>query len=164
MRSSAARFHEHLAERIRKLGFTPSKADPDLYIRDRGDYHKMLATYVDDLLIWSKDPMSIIEVLKREYTLKGVGKPKYYLGGNVEHPIDGYWDKLGINTALSAKTYIKNAVERFERLFEREFSEENLPMSTGDHPELDDSPLCTYTTMYDKVDNELGCRKDKVPL
>ena len=32
LQSSADRFHEHLAERIRGLGFVPSKADPDLYI------------------------------------------------------------------------------------------------------------------------------------
>ena len=143
LRSSAARFHEHLASRIRDLGFTPSKADPDLYIREKEDHHEMIATYVDDLLIWSKDAMSLIEQFKKTYVLKGVGAPEYYLGGNVERPIDGYWDKLGITTAISARTYIKNSIERFEKLFERELSKENLPMSPGDHPELDDSTLCT---------------------
>ena len=143
LRSSAARFHEHLANEIRKLGFRLSKADPDLYIREMNDHYELIATYVDDLLIWSKDPMSLIEAFKKVYVLKGVGTPEYYLGGNVDSPVDGYWDKLGVTTALSAKTYIKNAVARFEKLLERELTKESLPMSPGDHPELDDSPLCT---------------------
>ena len=87
--------------------------------------------------------MSIISELKKVYVPKGVGTPEYYLGGNVENPIDGYWDKLGVTTALSAKTYIKNSVNIFEQLLSRELTKENLPMSPGDHPELDNSLLCT---------------------
>ena len=49
---------------------------------------------------------------------------------------------MGITTALSATTYIKNSVERFERLFEKQLSTKATPMSEKDHPELDDSPLC----------------------
>ena len=30
LRSSAARFHEHLSKKIRELGYQPSRADPDL--------------------------------------------------------------------------------------------------------------------------------------
>ena len=52
LRSSAARFHEHLAKSIRDLGFLPSKADPDLYICDCGTHYEYLATYVDDILIF----------------------------------------------------------------------------------------------------------------
>ena len=66
---------------IQKLGFKPSKADTDLYVRECGDHYEYLATYVDDILIFSKDPMKVIEDLKTQYTLKGVGEPQYYLGG-----------------------------------------------------------------------------------
>ena len=41
----------------------------------------MIATYVDDLLVFSKEPMAIINELKKIYILKGVGEPEYYLGG-----------------------------------------------------------------------------------
>ena len=144
LRTSAARFHEHLAHEIRKLGFVPSKADADLYIREvKGSHYEMIATYVDDLLVFSKDPMSIINELKKTYVLKGVGEPEYYLGGNVVGYINEHWDKLGINTALSAETYIKNSVERFEKLLGREFKSEYIPMAEQDHPELDDSALCS---------------------
>ena len=144
LRSSAARFHEHLAAEIRKLGFRPSKIDPDLYIREQKDHYEYLATYVDDVLVFSKNPMKIIDALKKTYVLKGVGIPEYYLGGNVEKPIDEHWDKLGITTALSAETYITNAIDRFKKLLEiNQFGKETLPMAPGDHPELDDSPLCS---------------------
>ena len=94
LRSSAARFHEHLAKTVRNLGFRPSKLDPDLYIREvEGSYYEMIAIYVDDLLIFSKNPMEIINELKKVYTFKGVGKPEYYLGGNVEKPINDHWDE-----------------------------------------------------------------------
>ena len=83
LRSSATRFHEHLAETVRKLGFRPSKADADLYIRECGDHYEYLATYVDDILIFSKNPMKVIEDLKTQYNLKGVGEPQYYLGGGI---------------------------------------------------------------------------------
>ena len=129
LRSSAARFHEHLAQAVRKLGFRPSKMDPDLYIREvKGSHYEMIAVYVDDLLVFSKNSMAIIDELKKTYTLKGVGEPVYYLGGNVEKPINDHWERMSITTALSASTYIKNSVERFEKLFGQQFPLRQLPM------------------------------------
>ena len=34
LRTSATRFHEHLTDNLRKLGFHPSKADPNLFYKD----------------------------------------------------------------------------------------------------------------------------------
>jgi hypothetical protein len=39
---------------------------------------------VDDIQIWSKDPIAVIKALEKTYMLKSVGIPKYYLAGNVE--------------------------------------------------------------------------------
>ena len=33
LKSSSARFHEHFSVALRKLGFRPSKADPDLWMK-----------------------------------------------------------------------------------------------------------------------------------
>jgi len=151
LRTSAARFHEHLALTIRKLGFLPSKADPDLYYRlVNNDHYEYLATYVDDILIFSKKPMTIIDELKKSYTLKGVGEPEYYLGGDVIINIDEHWTKEGVTMALSADTYIKNSVARLERQMDKQFGTSSTPMAEADHPELDDSPLCTAkeATLY----------------
>ena len=63
-----------------------------MFYKDKGDHYKYLASYVDDILIWSRDPMSVMEILMSKYTMKGVGIPEYYLGGNVEQ-LDEHWQK-----------------------------------------------------------------------
>ena len=87
--------------------------------------------------------MGTIEELKKSYTLKGVGEPQYYLGGDVIIHVDEHWDKQGVKMALSAETYIKNSVERLERQLGKPFGTSATPMTEADHPELDDSPLCS---------------------
>ena len=36
LKSSGARFHEHLSANLRKMGYVPTKADPDLWMKDCG--------------------------------------------------------------------------------------------------------------------------------
>jgi hypothetical protein len=84
LRTSAAIFHEHLSEPLLRLGFKKAKHDPDLGMVDKSSHYEYLATYVDDILIWSKDLMEVIKSLEKTYMLKSVGIPEYYLGGNVE--------------------------------------------------------------------------------
>eukprot|EP00957_Ditylum_brightwellii_P190244 14480664-Ditylum_brightwellii.AAC.1 len=62
---SYAQFHHHLCGELAKLGFQPSKADQDLWIRDAGGYYEFVAKYIDDLLIIAKSPMAILEKLKK---------------------------------------------------------------------------------------------------
>jgi hypothetical protein len=50
-KTSAARFHEHLAESLLRLGFKKTKHDPDLWMIDKTSHYEHLATYVDDMLI-----------------------------------------------------------------------------------------------------------------
>ena len=99
-----------------------------------------MPTFVVNLLVWSKDPMSIIQELKETYILKGVGVPEYYLGGDVEI-LDQHWKDDGVGIALSAKTYIKNVIPKFELLFGETFHPVKTPMAEDYHPEIDDSPL-----------------------
>ena len=88
LKTSSARFHESLSAKLRKMGFSPSKADFDLWVRPMGDHYEYVATYVDDILTLSRDPMSIIEEIRKDYMLKGVGTPGYYLGGNYHYTKD----------------------------------------------------------------------------
>ena len=64
LKSSGARFHEHLSSTLRKLGFKPSKADADLWMKDCNTHYEYIARYVDDILVWSKDPMKVINDLR----------------------------------------------------------------------------------------------------
>ena len=83
LKTSAARFHEHLAKSLLRLGFKETKNDPDLWMVDKSSHYEYLATYVDEILIWSKDPMAVIKSLEKIYLLNNAGIPEYYLGGNV---------------------------------------------------------------------------------
>jgi hypothetical protein len=94
--TSAARFHERLSESLLRLGFKKTNHDPDLWMVDKSSHYEYLATYVDDILIWSKDPMAVLKSLEKTYMLKCVSIPECYLGGNVEFHVE-LWKNQGAN-------------------------------------------------------------------
>jgi hypothetical protein len=124
--TSAARFHEHLSESLLRLGFKNTKHDPDLWMIDMSSNFEHLTTYVDDILIWGKDPMAVIKSLEKTYMLKSVDIPEYYLGGNVEF-LGEAWKNQGLRLALSAKTYIQNFIPKFEVLLVKSLSPSRHP-------------------------------------
>ena len=63
----SARFHEHLSERLKKMGYVPSKAYLDLWIKRNGDHYEFIAWFVDDVISFSKDPISVMNELKKTY-------------------------------------------------------------------------------------------------
>ena len=97
------------------MKYLPSKADPDLWIKDCGTHYEYIARYVDDVLAFGKDPMSMILELCKDYILKGIGQPEYYLGGDVIE-LNPTWHSLGIQYSLSAKTYCTNIITKYEEL------------------------------------------------
>jgi hypothetical protein len=101
-----------------RLSFRKTMDDPDLWMVDKSSHYEYLATYVDDILIWSKYPMAVIKALEKTNMLKSVGIPEYYLGGNVEF-FGGAWKNQGLGLAISAKTYIQNVIPKFDGLFQR---------------------------------------------
>ena len=70
LRTSRARWAERLADSLRAMGFVSSYADPAMWMRNKGDHWEYICVWVDDMLIISKDPDSIIDTLKKEFTLK----------------------------------------------------------------------------------------------
>jgi hypothetical protein len=126
--TSDARFYEHLSESLLRLGFKKTKHDPELWMVDKSSHYEYLATYVDDILIWSKDPMAVLKALEKTYMLKSVGIPEYYLDGNVEF-LGEAWKNQGLGLSLSEKTYIQRVIPKFEGLFGKEFKPIKTPMS-----------------------------------
>ena len=55
--------------------------------------------------------MELMQELEQTYVMKGVGKPQYYLGGDVID-LPSEWKQEQCTTAFSAKTYIKNYVPK----------------------------------------------------
>ena len=142
--TSAARYHEVMSEELRKLGFRPTGVDPDLWMRrDKEHGYELLATYVDDIAVWSKNPMAVLKDLQMRFAMKGVGRPEYYLGGNINFTHeDDPWHQAGVITTISARTYVGQALERLGKLLEiPEFKAAKTPMSESYHPEIDDSAL-----------------------
>jgi hypothetical protein len=121
---------------------------------EKSSHYEYLETYVDDILIWSKDPMAVIKSLEKTYMLKSVGIQEYYLGRNVEF-LGEAWKNQGLGLALSVKTYIQNIIPKFEDIFGKEFKPIKTPMSEGYHPEVDDSPLCTEDDFANR--SIIGC-------
>ena len=48
-----------------------------MWFKPVDDHYKYLAIYVDDVIAFSKDPLSIIKKLKDTYMMKDVIKPQY---------------------------------------------------------------------------------------
>ena len=140
--SSSARFHEHLSAKLKTMGYYPSRADADLWIKrhDNDGHFSYIARYVDDLICTDFDPMKVIYEIKKDYILKGIGVPEFYLGGDVLE-MDECWHSQGIFHGLGAETYIRNAVSKYERVLGRTIAKFDAPMEHKYHPESDDSPL-----------------------
>ena len=90
LKLSAACVHEGLSKKLLAIEFCPSKADPDLWMKDMGTHYEYIARFVDDVIVFSKDPMAVMKQLMKAYVMKGVSKPQYYLGGDVV-TLDEVW-------------------------------------------------------------------------
>lgn len=146
LKTSSTRFHECLSEKLKLMGYKPSKVYPDLWYKQMESHYEYIARYEDDVISFSKDPLSIIEELKKTYGMKPIGAPECYLGGNVIQ-LGEEWEKEGINTALSAETCIENnIVQKLAAMVGiEEFSKSRYkaPMSEDYYLELDESDLCS---------------------
>jgi len=91
LRSSGLCWHERLSNVLQDMGFIPSKAERDIWMRDCGDHCEHIAVHVDDLLIASKDPLSIIKTLSDEhkFKLKGAGAVSFHLGCDWFRDVNG---------------------------------------------------------------------------
>ena len=142
LRNSGACYHAKWAESMKALGFFSSGADPDVWMRDKGDHYEYGVVYVDDLLYTGKDAkQSWKDVRSMGYKLKGVGPPNYHLGATFEKVKDPEpcmtWGPV---------RYIQKILEQYERLFGDKVKNSrkiHAPLEPGDHPELDVSELCS---------------------
>ena len=112
LRTSGARWAERLADSLRALGFISSYADPAIWMREQEDHWEYVCVWVDDMLIMSKNTKSIITQLEKEYTLKGVGFPKYYLGADMKK-VESHENLF----LMGSTTYVKACITIYEQLF-----------------------------------------------
>jgi hypothetical protein len=136
LKSSGARWHERFADILRQVGFVECKAEPDIWMRDKGDHYEYIAVYVDDLMILSKDPQGIVDIFEKDYsfTVKGTGPVDYHLG------CDFFRDKDG-TLCYAPRKYIEKLLFTYEKLFGTKPKQYRTPLEKGDHPELDTTAL-----------------------
>ena len=116
-KNAARNWYKKLNGALRKLGFTPSKIDPCLYMRN----DSLIVLYTDDCLIFTKDEKvrkSLLSSLSEEFILEDEGDIENFLGIHIERDpkngtiimtqtglIDSILDDLGL-TSQSTKKYV----------------------------------------------------------
>jgi hypothetical protein len=159
LKSAGAAFRAALAQLLRDLGYSSSKADPDVWMReavktDGHKYYEMLFVYVDDILALSHQATECIQEITTFFKAKdgSIKPPEIYLGADVakiQLP-DGreVW-------STSPRTYVKNSILVVERLLEEDGdgyvlkSNARNPFPTGYKPEVD---------VTDELDQTLASR------
>ncbi len=136
LKTSGKCWHDKMHDTLRDMGFTPSKAEEDIWMRDMGDHYEYIAVYVDDLMIASRMPQAIIDTLTSEpinFKLKGTGPVEFHLGCNY------FRDKDGVLCMAPIK-YIDRMIASYKTMFgEDPKLNVHSPLENNDHPELDDS-------------------------
>jgi hypothetical protein len=151
LKSSGARWRDHLAAILIQAGFRTSKAGPDVWMckahKSSGfTYWEYVLCYVDDILAISHKPCTILDAIGKQVMLKpgSMEEPKSYLGaniskctvvdGNTQVPMKQVW-------TMFTQEYIKCAIEEVEHelKLENQFLPKKVetPLSSGYRPELD---------------------------
>jgi Reverse transcriptase (RNA-dependent DNA polymerase) len=121
LKSSGARWWDHLANTLCDFGYTSCKADPDVWMKPKskpnGDkYWEYVLVYVDDILCISHESKKFMEMLQAKYKEGSVGEPTAYLGAEVcKHYIESSEDPTKVRWALSSDKYVDRAVKEVER-------------------------------------------------
>lgn len=146
LKSSGAAFRSFLADTIYELGFIPSKADPDVWMRpaikeDGFKYWEYLLIYVDDCLCVSHAPEKVLKRIQGEgFTLKD-GKmepPDTYLGATLTTMTN---DEGTECWAMSSDKYCAAMIQNVEDVLQKKGlrlpSKCVTPLRSGYKPELD---------------------------
>ena len=115
-RSGGACWHDKFFDILHDMGFKPSKADPDIWMKSSkdGSHYEYIAVYVDDLAICMKDPKSFCDTLKEKYKLKlkGVGPINYHLGCGYTRDEDG-------TLVADPRKYVEKILESMKKPLEK---------------------------------------------
>ena len=132
---SARAFADFLADTLIRIGFQPSRADPDLWIKENEEGYDYIATHVDDVIVASKNPQQYISLIEQEYALRNIEvDPSYYLGARLTKRPDG-------KILMNMDEYCKEIIRKYENKHDITLKKENLPIPAESHPEMDTSDI-----------------------
>jgi histone deacetylase 1/2 len=85
-------WYARLCNKLKQLGFIPSKGDTSLFYYHKGDYTMFVLVYVDDIIVASSSQVAtdtLLKDLETEFALKDLGALHYFLGIQVKQVPDG---------------------------------------------------------------------------
>ena len=125
--TSSRAFYESLADLLRRIGFTATRADPDLWYKKSPYYegYDYIATHVDNLMVAAKRPMDDLQYVLRDKE----DSPKYYLGADIKKVLDKY-------IHISAHKYVDEMMSQYKKKH-GSIAKAHTPMTKDEHPELD---------------------------
>ena len=148
LNSSGAAFRSLLAETLHDLGYIPTKADPDEWLRpavksDRFEYYELVLCYVEDLLCMSHDAIRTIKEIQISFNFKDdkIEKPETYQGAGLSNMTTTNRTECW---SMSSEAYCKATITNVETKLSNEGrqlpSKCDTPMRLVYRPELDESP------------------------
>ena len=113
LKSSGATLRAKLSGVLHDIGYTPSKADPDIWLRptvtpDGAEYYEMVLCYVDDVLAIFDMPMRTMDGIRSVFKLKDDKSevPDVYLGAMLS--------QVEMKQALSAGRFPQKITSRLQ--------------------------------------------------
>jgi reverse transcriptase-like protein len=105
-------WYENIRSKLEVMGYKCTKADHAVFTCVQDSEHSIIALYVNDITIASKN-LKIIsqdkEALKKHYEMTGLGEISWILGMHI------MWDHAMGWIALSQEKYITKVLERFRK-------------------------------------------------
>ncbi len=123
LKQSARLWNQKLDRYLRKIGFTQTNADHCVYVNK--DTGVIVAMWVDDLIIFSKDSVGVDLLklqLKIKFEMKDIGELQYFLGIQVLR------DRKNKQLQILQRGYVNMILERFEM---QNSSPVSMPIATG---------------------------------
>ena len=135
-RSGEVCLNDKLSDILHQIGFKPSKADPDIWMKSSKDdkYYEYIAVFFDDLAICMKDPQAFGDTLKERYKLKLKELDQSITILDVDIP--------EMKMEPNPRKYVETNFESYEKMFGSKPKKTRTPLIAGEHPENDLSEFC----------------------
>ena len=147
LKSAGAAFRSLLADTLLDMGYRPTKADPDVWLRpavkaDGFEYYEIVLCYVDDILSMSHNPHATLNALTTTFKLKDdkIEEPEMYLGAQLGKIIVDQVECWTMSAEKYVVASVKNVEESLAKRGLRLPGKCYTPLPSEYRPELETSP------------------------
>ncbi len=142
-------FWHHLRDCMGHLGFSSSRADPDVWYRlskraTGEDYYEYVLLYVDDVLVNSDRADSVLrKEIGQHFVLReeSIGPPSLYLGRKLpEITLENGVKAWAFGSTQYGQAAVRNVEEHLKKTGEKLPYKAPTPLSSNYRPEIDVSP------------------------